>query len=507
MKKLFITMALVLCAAAASAQVVAVAEEIVVEEQQPKRRGWAGYETNRFFDNWEITVAGGAQIMVFNGTLGKDDFGSSRFNHINWQADFSLTKWFHPVMGARLQIQGGQYQNDTAFGNQYMKDPYIFTHMDFMVNLSNWIGGERDDRVYYAVPFAGFGYHVSGFTDKFQRDWGYGTDHSFAFTAGLLNKFRVCPALDIELELKAWMLPSSNMPSILNSGTQKVAAAYSATIGLTYRFNRRGFKQASPYTVEDVMAYQAVIADRDLALAAVQADNAELANDLAAANKAAKKAAAEAAAAKKAAEMAKWGPNPIPADQLDGNAYTDDIYLTGKGITFFNIGQTELSPKEKLRLDIIATQIKNAPKNKIYDRRPCRSPNRFEGREYPPGRAACEEGLRLPDLERRKSREPAVQGLQRHQVSVQDRAGEPRNGNPLNAKYKKNPAVKYSGIFLCKDQKEANNRTDSYVKIAEPPPVRYKNNRADAAPNLLGHPRQRNLFYTTIAERRTGFRG
>lgn len=64
MKKLFITMALVLCAAAASAQVVAVAEEIVVEEQQPKRRGWAGYETNRFFDNWEITVAGGAQIMV-----------------------------------------------------------------------------------------------------------------------------------------------------------------------------------------------------------------------------------------------------------------------------------------------------------------------------------------------------------------------------------------------------------------------------------------------------------
>ena len=320
MKKLFITMALVLCAAAASAQVVAVAEEIVVEEQQPKRRGWAGYETNRFFDNWEITVAGGAQIMVFNGTLGKDDFGSSRFNHINWQADFSLTKWFHPVMGARLQIQGGQYQNDTAFGNQYMKDPYIFTHMDFMVNLSNWIGGERDDRVYYAVPFAGFGYHVSGFTDKFQRDWGYGTDHSFAFTAGLLNKFRVCPALDIELELKAWMLPSSNMPSILNSGTQKVAAAYSATIGLTYRFNRRGFKQASPYTAADVMAYQAAVADRDLALAAVQADN----------------------------------------------GYTGDIYLTGKGITFFNIGQTELSPKEKLRLDIIATQIKNAPKNKIY---------------------------------------------------------------------------------------------------------------------------------------------
>ena len=97
-----------------------------------------------------------------------------------------------------------------------------------------------------------------------------------------------------------------------------------------------------------------------------EAEKAEAARIAAEKKAAEEKAAAEAAAAKKAAEMAKWGPNPIPADQLDGNAYTDDIYLTGKGITFFNIGQTELSPKEKLRLDIIATQIKNAPKNKIY---------------------------------------------------------------------------------------------------------------------------------------------
>ena len=94
-----------------------------------------------------------------------------------------------------------------------------------------------------------------------------------------------------------------------------------------------------------------------------------------------KKAAAEAAASKeKLPKMAKWGPNPIPADQLDGNAYTDDIYLTSKGITFFNIGQTELSPKEKLRLDIIATQNQEMRrKNKIYViEGQCRSPNRFE---------------------------------------------------------------------------------------------------------------------------------
>ena len=347
MKKLILILAVVAFATTAWAQ------------ETPKKPSFAGFVSNGFWDNWEMSLGGGVGTALTNGS-NSGSFGK----RLGFEANFSLVKWVHPVVGMRLQLQGGQFANyDADLGK--LKWPYLFVHSDFMLNFSNWAGGYRADRAYYAVPFVGFGYMAMDFTDR-AHDLGYGTNQELAFTAGLLNKFRVCPALDIELELKAWMLPSSNMPSILNSGTQKVAAAYSATIGLTYRFNRRGFKQASPYTVEDVMAYQAVIADRDLALAAVQADNAELANDLAAANKAAKKAAAEAAAAKKAAEMAKWGPNPIPADQLDGNAYTDDIYLTGKGITFFNIGQTELSPKEKLRLDIIATQIKNAPKNKIY---------------------------------------------------------------------------------------------------------------------------------------------
>ena len=177
MKKLFFTLALALCGAVASAQVVAVEEDLVVLEQQQPKKGWAGYETNRFFDNWEISIAGGAQGLTLNGTLGKEDFGSRR-NHVNWQADFSLTKWFHPVMGARLQLQGGEYQSNT-FTGAYMKNPYLFTHVDFMVNLSNWIGGERDDRVYYAVPFAGFGYHAMDFTDKFQEKWGTGTSHAF----------------------------------------------------------------------------------------------------------------------------------------------------------------------------------------------------------------------------------------------------------------------------------------------------------------------------------------
>lgn len=362
MKKLFFTLALFLCVATVSAQTVIVEDEaLVTEKPMPKKRGWAGYETRRFFDNWEIGVSGGVQYLSIRGILGKDDPGKA-LHHFHWQANFNLTKWFHPVMGARLQVQGGVYQkNLTGYPREYMKAPMIFPHVDFMVNMSNWIGGERDDRAYYAVLFAGFGYHATGFTDKFQKDWvefNEKTNQSFAFTAGLLNKFRVARGLDIELELKGWVLPSDGLPSvILPASSDKMSFGYSATLGLAYRFNKRGWKQASPYTPEDIAAYRAAVAERDGVIAAVVAENDELTDDLAAAEAARRKAEADAAAAKKAAEMAKWGPN---------TAHSDDIYLTGRNITFFNIGSSELTAKEKVRLDVIATQIKGAPKSKVY---------------------------------------------------------------------------------------------------------------------------------------------
>ncbi len=42
------------------------------------------------------------------------------------------------------------------------------------------------------------------------------------------------------------------------------------------------------------------------------------------------------------------------------------VYLTGKSITFFEIGKTTLSEKEKVRLNITAEQIKKSPADKVY---------------------------------------------------------------------------------------------------------------------------------------------
>lgn len=333
MKKLFFAMALTLCAATATAQVAAVAEK-----PMPKKRAWAGYETNRFRDNWELGVAGGVQFVGIHGVFGKNDPGK-KLHHVNWQGAINLTKWVHPVVGARLQIQGGQYQAQTA-SLRYLKDPYVFAHIDAMINLSNWIGKYRGDRRYYAILFGGMGFHTQGFTKPYHKAWNEHTNKGFAATAGLLNKFRITKGLDLELELKTWTLASRDMPRAIASN-DRATVGYSATLGLAYRFKHRGWKQASPYTYDDIVIYQKAVADRDQALAAADANSKKLARDL--------------AAAKKALEEVKTRP-----------ASGEGILLGEQSVSFFRIGSSKLNLDDTNRLDIIAAELKRAPKGRVY---------------------------------------------------------------------------------------------------------------------------------------------
>lgn len=356
MKTLFLSLACMLFATSLPAQT----QGVVTQENQHKK-SIAGFETNGFWDNWEISVSGGAGTAF----IGSDNAGSFG-DRIGFTAGFAVTKWIHPVFGARLGFQGGKFSNVIEGSNDKVKWPYLFLHVDGMVNLSNWIGGYRDDRVYYAVPYAGFGYLPSGFTDAFHTDYGKSTSQMFAFNFGLLNKFRVCKALDITLELQAIAGPQKSLP-VARGGSY--AMMLTAQAGVTYRFNQRTFRKASPYTAEDIMVYQQAVVVRDEAISEAQDVNARLANDLNSARAEAERAKAEAQAAnaraEKAAKAAMYAP-ARPADELSGEDYTSEIYLTSKGVTFFGYSSSQLNDREKVRLDIIAEQIKNGPSEKVY---------------------------------------------------------------------------------------------------------------------------------------------
>ena len=331
MKKIFLTFMLAAFAASAWA------------EGTPKKPSFSGFVSNGFWDNWEVSAGlGGGTAFSNSGNLGSwgDRFG--------FEGNLSLTKWLHPVVGVRGQLQGGWFNNfDADLGK--LKWPYLFVHADVMVNASNWIGGYREDRAWYAVPFAGFGYLASNFTDKSQQKSLSGTDQEFAFTAGLLNKFRLSPAFDFNIELKGLMAKSEICPASVSGAYM---FGFTATAGITYRFNQRNWQRGVPgYTAEDIRAFQDAVAAGNAALEASKAENARLNEELAAAQAAAKEAemAAAEAEAKAAAEAKKVNTSSCPTS-----------------IIFYDYSMSKLTAKDKTRLELTADLIKNGPKDRVY---------------------------------------------------------------------------------------------------------------------------------------------
>lgn len=294
----------------------------------------AGFVSNGFWDNWEISAGVGIGTAISNGPdLG--DWGK----RIGLEGNFSVTKWIHPVVGARFQFQGGRFINFDAEQGK-MKWPYVFAHLDWMVNVSNWIGGYRADRAYYAVPFIGFGYMASNFTDEMHRDSGVSTSQNFAFAYGLLNKFRMSPAVDFNIELKGLVVPSKMSAAKMGGN---YLFGFSATAGFTYRFNNRGWQRAAVgYSADDIRSFQQAVADGNEALAAAQAEKARLEKEL--------------SAARTAAQAAKAAPSGEPKT----------VYDAGTSAIFFRIGTAKLTDRDKVQLDLIADQINKTPADKVF---------------------------------------------------------------------------------------------------------------------------------------------
>ena len=319
MKKLILILAVVAFATTAWAQ------------ETPKKPSFAGFVSNGFWDNWEMSLGGGVGTALTNGS-NSGSFGK----RLGFEANFSLVKWVHPVVGMRLQLQGGQFANyDADLGK--LKWPYLFVHSDFMLNFSNWAGGYRADRAYYAVPFVGFGYMAMDFTDRV-HDLGYGTNQELAFTAGLLNKFRIAKGWDLDIELKGMLFGEKDLPASLNSGGA-YAVAYSATAGFTHRFNDRNWKRQMPqkYTDADIAAYTAAIAALEGSLAAARNNEKSLADQLAAANKA-----------------------------LQDAKGKKEVFVNGACPAFFKINSAALSQRNKILLDLVADEINSSPADKTF---------------------------------------------------------------------------------------------------------------------------------------------
>ena len=311
-----------------SIAIVAISAGSVFAQDNAEKLRWKGIMNNGFWSNWELSVAGGVNATAWDGVATNQSTGD-----LGWQVEGGLTKWFNPIVGARVQLIGGRLNASDDF----IKSNWIMPHADAVLNLSNWFGGYREDRVYYAKVFAGAGVHWV----NVKNDAGSG----FAATAGLINTFRVCKQLDINLELKALLTPGRDMPAVIAPIAAEYGQIYSATLGIAYRFNKRDWSKA--YSQEEVDGYLASIAALEAGLAEAHRNEGKL-NERLAAQKAATDQALKDNEALRA-ELAKRKTSVIASSAV-----------------FFNFDSARLTDRAKASMQIIQETIASAPKDQVF---------------------------------------------------------------------------------------------------------------------------------------------
>lgn len=250
--------------------------------------------TNRFGSNWEFGVGVGGNIL-----FGDHDMQMKFLDRVGPQVGLHFGKWFTPGLGLRIGAFGGdlygvsgwtghtslQPNSNVNRGNYqgfivdkdgkpvnesrkapavYGKEPgkgydlyktrerYVNFHGDVLFNLSNMIGGYKETRFYSFVPFVSVGFGLS-------TEQAVNGTHTHEVTAGvgLLNRFRLSKALDLNLEVRGTYV-SDRFDQEYNGQKNGhfVAQAgrwgegiLSASLGVSYKIPRRGWDNVVERTV------------------------------------------------------------------------------------------------------------------------------------------------------------------------------------------------------------------------------------------------------------------
>lgn len=287
------------------------------------------YLTNKFGDNWFVSVAGGVNLFAdLDQTEAIPAFA----------LDVNVGKWITPSVGVRLGyagVKGAAWAQEPSWlgsslcstncaYKQNFNSTYI--HADVMWNVSNAWGGYKETRFWNFIPYAHAG--VMRFGVK-----GLGGDEEFAAGLGLLNALRLTNRLDLTLDLRT---------ALVNArihGGQGVACLFTPTIGLSVDLGKYNWVRASnwhnPVDADAISAAEA-------SAAALAAANAALAAD---------KKGLEDENAKLAAK------NKALADENAKLAQNQGLENVGPAAFYFEIGQTKLSTKELEHLDYYMNNV------------------------------------------------------------------------------------------------------------------------------------------------------
>jgi outer membrane protein OmpA-like peptidoglycan-associated protein len=351
MKKLVITLALVLTAGTMFAQ---------QDDSKASRQRWRNFETNKFTDNWEFSFGAGMQtIYGFPTTKNDVDVNPQGFGKdLTLGVDASLGKWFTPIIGARFGVTGWQMTNYYAAASaqgEGIKNEweYVDFHADFLVNLTNWVCHYKADRFYNAIGYVGVGLGNSWVKnqDGIEVD---DPSHNYEFIVpvGLINRFRLCDRWTFNIELRDQITRNE----FANRGTvegatpleqsSRVDNIFSVTAGFTWKFSHKN--DFNVYTPIDKAAYDNRISSLEKDLQSAQDQNAEYQKQVDRYKQQLSDKDRELQEAlRKASENAN---TPVST--------SDDVTLS----IFFPIGSAEVSDRNQVNIKYMAEVIKASNK-------------------------------------------------------------------------------------------------------------------------------------------------
>lgn len=283
--------------------------------------------TNTFWDNWFLSLGGGASVMY-----GDNDHIGNFSDRISPTLNIAVGKWFTPGLGLRVQYSGLQakgfsydagapYVRGTQMKDGYYKQrfDYMNLHGDVLFNLNALFGGYNQHRVYEIIPYLG-----AGFTHNYTSP----KREAFAVNVGIINRFRISNAVDINLEISGMAVEDKFDAEL--GGKHGFDGVLSATLGLTYRFPKRGFNRPFPQLIS-----QAELAVMQEQLAQMAAANQQLNNALIAAQN-----------------------QPVAEVTETEVVVQSDI---APRTVFFTIGSAVVAPREVMNISYLANLMKEFP--------------------------------------------------------------------------------------------------------------------------------------------------
>lgn len=283
--------------------------------------------TNPFWSNWFFSIGGGASVMYGDNDQQLGDFGK----RISPTLNVAVGKWFTPGLGLRLQYSGLQAKGFSAnpsadyvrgtqlSGGAYkQRFDYMNFHGDVMFNLNALFGGYNQYRVYEIIPYLG-----AGITHNYTKPH----REALSVNAGIINRFRISNAVDINLELSAMGVEDKFDGTVAGKGYDGV---FSATLGLTYHFPKRGFQRPMPQLISAIE------------LAAMQQQMAQM------------------AAANQQLQSALTAAQNRPIEVSETEVVVQDQDIAPRTV-FFTIGSAVVSPREAMNISYLAKQMQEFP--------------------------------------------------------------------------------------------------------------------------------------------------